>query len=83
MLRRQFLKAGLAALLTPLAIKPAAPPPPKLRPVSDLYISPEALADIRAWTVADVDPQTRREIFMADGPTTHFHCSPRIHGQRA
>lgn len=34
--------------------------------LTDLYISPEALEDIREWDVDDVDEITRREIFQAD-----------------
>lgn len=36
--------------------------------LTDLYISPECLADIRSWNVDQVDEVTRREIFTsADG----------------
>jgi len=35
--------------------------------LTDLYVSPEAMEDIRNWNVDQVDPVTRREIFVADG----------------
>ena len=35
--------------------------------LTDLYISPEAMEDIRNWNVDQVDEITRREIFVADG----------------
>lgn len=35
--------------------------------MTDLYVSPEAMEDIRNWNVDQVDPVTRREIFVADG----------------
>lgn len=34
--------------------------------LSRLYLSPEALGDIRSWVLTDVDDFTRREIFVAD-----------------
>lgn len=34
--------------------------------LSDLYISPEAMEDIRAWDVDEIDEVTRREIFVAN-----------------
>ena len=37
--------------------------------LTDLYISPEALEDIRNWNVDQVDELTRREIFVADDGT--------------
>lgn len=37
------------------------------RKLTDLYISPEDMADIREWTDTDIDPVTRREIFQASG----------------
>ena len=33
----------------------------------DLFVSPEAMEDIRNWNVDQVDEVTRREIFVADG----------------
>lgn len=35
--------------------------------LTDLYLSPEAMEDIRNWNVDQVDEVTRREIFVADG----------------
>ena len=35
--------------------------------LTDLYISPEAMEDIRNWNVDQIDPVTRREIFVSDG----------------
>jgi len=35
--------------------------------LTDLYVSPEAMEDIRNWNVDQVDEITRREIFIADG----------------
>jgi hypothetical protein len=35
--------------------------------LTDLYISPEAMEDIRNWNVDQIDEITRREIFVADG----------------
>ena len=41
--------------------------------LSDLYLSPEALEDIRNWQVDQIDEITRREIFMAaDGGVTRL-----------
>lgn len=37
------------------------------RTLTDIYLSPEDAADIRAWTDTDIDPVTRREIFQASG----------------
>lgn len=34
--------------------------------LTDLYLSPEAMEDIRNWNVDQVDDVTRREIFVAD-----------------
>jgi len=34
--------------------------------LTDLYVSPEALEDIREWDLDDVDDITRREIFLSD-----------------
>jgi len=34
--------------------------------LTDIFISPEALEDIREWDADEVDDQTRREIFQAD-----------------
>jgi len=35
--------------------------------LTDLYVSPEAIEDIRNWNVDQVDETTRREIFIAPG----------------
>lgn len=35
--------------------------------LTDLYVSPEAMEDIRNWNVDQVDQVTQREIFIADG----------------
>jgi len=35
--------------------------------LTDLYVSPEAMEDIRNWNVDQIDEITRREIFTADG----------------
>jgi len=35
--------------------------------LTDLYVSPEAVEDIRNWNVDQVDETTRREIFVAPG----------------
>ena len=34
--------------------------------LTDLYMSPESLEDIRSWTITDADDFTRREIFVSD-----------------
>lgn len=34
--------------------------------LTDLYMSPESLEDIRSWTTTDADDFTRREIFVSD-----------------
>lgn len=35
--------------------------------LTDLYLSPEALEDIRSWDLSQIDEFTRREIFLAGG----------------
>jgi len=35
--------------------------------LTDLYVSPEAMEDVRNWNVDQIDEVTRREIFVADG----------------
>ena len=35
--------------------------------LTDLFLSPEAMEDIRNWNVDEVDEVTRREIFVSDG----------------
>lgn len=34
--------------------------------LTDLYMSLEALEDMRSWTLAEIDEQTRREIFLSE-----------------
>lgn len=47
--------------------------------LTDIYLSPEGLEDIRNWNVDQVDPVTRREIFLApdDGMTQIYQV--RLH----
>ena len=49
--------------------------------LTDLYISPESLEDIRSWDLTQVDDFTRREIFLAEdnGPTGEYSLT-RIFG---
>jgi len=35
--------------------------------LTDVYLSPECMADVRAWSDSQVDEQTRREIFTGGG----------------
>lgn len=35
--------------------------------LTDLYLSPESLEDIRSWDLSQVDDMTRRDIFLAGG----------------
>lgn len=42
------------------------------RTLTDLYVSPEDMADIREWSDSEVDPVTRREIFQAAGRSEIF-----------
>ncbi|MBY0525595.1 MAG: hypothetical protein K2R98_19475 [Gemmataceae bacterium] len=37
--------------------------------LTDLYMSPEALEDIRSWDLSQVDDTTRRQIFIGGGDT--------------
>ena len=37
------------------------------RKLTDLYISPEAMEDIRNWNVDQIDETTRRQIFVSEG----------------
>jgi len=37
------------------------------RTLTDVYCSPEDMADIREWGESEVDPTTRREIFVSNG----------------
>lgn len=49
--------------------------------LTDLYISPESVEDIRSWDLSQIDEFTRREIFMAEdaGPTKEMSLT-RIFG---
>lgn len=49
--------------------------------LTDLYVSPESIEDIRTWDLSQVDDFTRREIFMAEdnGPTGEMNLT-RIFG---
>lgn len=38
--------------------------------LTDLYVSPESLGDIRSWDLTQIDEFTRREIFLAGGDET-------------
>ncbi len=38
--------------------------------LTDLYISPESIEDIRSWDLTQIDEFTRREIFLAEGDDT-------------
>lgn len=50
--------------------------------LTDLYVSPEALEDIREWDLDDIDDLTRREIFLADDSSPGPSSGPlaRIYG---
>ena len=41
--------------------------------LSDLYISPEALEDIRAWNVESIDEDTRKAIFVCDNKVMRIY----------
>ena len=45
--------------------------------LTDLYLSPEAMADIRAWTEAEVDELTRKEILRDAGLRSLYNV--RLH----
>ena len=71
--RRAFIQTTVAALLTP--VLPAVLPEPVLptpmfrrvigrAELRDIYISREALEDIRNWGVDQIDETTRREIMV-------------------
>jgi hypothetical protein len=45
--------------------------------LTDLYLSPEALGDIRSWTTTEIDEFTRREIFLSGRPENPL---PTIYG---
>lgn len=40
----------------------------RMSKITDLYLSPEALADVRNWGSGDVDEYTRRQIFQGGEP---------------
>jgi hypothetical protein len=40
--------------------------------VTDIYVSPAAMADIRGWTTTTIDPITQREIFVNAGMTSIY-----------
>jgi len=42
------------------------------RSLTDCYVSPEDMGDIREWSDSEVDPITRREIFLAGGRANIF-----------
>jgi len=50
--------------------------------LTDLYLSPEALEDIREWDLEDIDDVTRREIFLANDSSPGPASGPlaRIYG---
>jgi hypothetical protein len=47
--------------------------------LTDLYISPEAMEDIRNWNVDQVDEQTRREIFLSEEGTLNRIFGVNLH----
>ena len=67
--RRQLLGGMLAGLLAPLIPLPAQTKP-------KLYISPEAIEDIRSWGVDNLDEQTKREVLAYRIP---FQKLPSTH----
>ena len=48
--------------------------------LTDLYLSPEGIEDIRNWGVDEVDPVTRRDLIVGDGGllTRIFNVNPPI-----
>lgn len=42
------------------------------KPYYDFYISKEAYEDIKNWSVGHIDEQTRKEIYVSDGPSHLF-----------
>ena len=67
MKRRQFL-ATLAALAATPVLPAVAEPAGNVglgtaTPDYELYISPEAIEQLRAWCIDTIDEQTRREIY--------------------
>jgi len=71
--RRTFIQAAVGALGVAVCpstkgILPAPTPPLKSYNLSSIYLSKEALEDIRNWAVDQVDEETRREIYSnSDG----------------
>lgn len=61
--RRSFIKAAIGLLLPTLAVVPVATKPTQPR-LTELYISPEALEDIRNWEVRQIDEMTKKQIFL-------------------
>jgi hypothetical protein len=49
------------------------------RKLTDLYMSPEGVEDIRNWSIADVDEYTRREIYTMDDGTLNRIFNVNIH----
>jgi hypothetical protein len=47
--------------------------------LTDLYLSPEALEDMRDWKIDQVDDITRREIYVADDGTINRVFSVNLH----
>lgn len=47
--------------------------------LTDMYLSPEAMEDIRNWGVDQVDEVTRREIFLAEDGTVNRIFSVNLH----
>jgi|6_EtaG_2_1085325.scaffolds.fasta_scaffold04102_9 hypothetical protein len=43
--------------------------------LSDLYISPEAMEDIKNWSVDQIDEETRKEILSNSSEIAHMHGS--------
>jgi hypothetical protein len=62
--RRNFFKAASAVMAAPML--PKIPlPTEKSFDYSRVYMSREALEDIRNWGVEDIDDETKREIYQS------------------
>lgn len=48
------------------------------RNLTELWVSPEDIADIREWTETDIDPFTRREVFQAAGMGSLWGVNLRV-----
>jgi len=52
------------------------------RTLTDLWVSPECMGDVREWGETDIDPTTRREVFQAAGMAkiwnVQFHVLPHL-----